>query len=404
MESCKFMIYADYNATTPIPQEVVEKMLPFLTTEFGNPSSTAHYLGQNAKKAIERARAEISSILGCKEQELVFTSGGTESCYHAIIGYLKSQNNTKTFIHSSVEHPAVLEAGNFASDLDLSNVLQLAINRKGVLDLNDLENKLSLHPGSLVSVMLANNETGILHPLKEIVALVKKYHGYVHTDAVQAAGKSAFLFSDLGVDFLSISAHKFGGPKGVGALVISEQIEEQQLWQPAIKGGGQESGRRGGTEAVSQIVGMHAALSLSSQLLKTEENILKQKRDQFEKILLSNLSAKNCRLEIIGENSPRLCNTSNFILAGINSQDIMKNLAQKDIVVSTGSACASGKHKPSRVLTNMGFSAIECLGVLRVSFGFATTTQEIALLANEIAEEVEKQNQTILAEIVKKEF
>ena len=386
------MLYADHNATSSLHSAAADKMMPFLREEFGNPSSIFHLLGARAREAVEEARAEVAALVGAQSSEVVFVSGGTESCAHAIYGGAKAKSAQCRVIHSSVEHSAVLEAVRFLQEFRGCRSTELPVCSQGLLDEELLKKELRASREAIVSVMAANNETGIRFPLARIAEAVRREGGgdsIFHTDAVQLVGKGRIEFTALPIDLLSISAHKFGGPKGIGALVVREGC----AWQPVIKGGGQEHGMRGGTEAVAMIVGMgEAARIRREQLVADSWGRVRQLRDRFEQLLQQQISD----VRVIGGEQDRLANTSSLIIEGVNGKRLRADLAQRGIVVATGSACSASQVEPSHVLRAMGYSVFDCVSAIRASFGITTTEQEVEMLAAVMAEEVKSQRQSAL--------
>ena len=371
-------IYLDHNSTAPIPAAVSDVMRPYLTEQFGNPSNHLTARGEVARKAIETARFEVSKLLDARADEIVFTSGGTESCFAALVGAARAHPEKKHLIISAVEHPAVYETAQLLSEMCGVEVSILSVDHDGAPDLEQLESL--FRPDTLlVSVMLANNETGVLMPLDQIVQIARAKGVMVHTDAVQAVGKEKFSFSNLGVDLLSLSAHKFGGIKGSGALVV----RRESRWAPVVKGGGQENGRRGGTESVPLIVAMGEAAEIKT--LQQSQGMIDQLcsiRDYFETTLLERIS--DCHVN--GGAAKRLCNTSSVRIGAISAHEVIAALALRGIIVSAGSACKTGTLAPSKVLKSMGLSTVDCLSTRRFSFG-PEITRETALHVIDILSE-----------------
>lgn len=376
------MLYADYNSTSPVLPEVLEAMLPYLTEEFGNPANERTSLGKKAKEAVELARKKVADLVNALPEEVVFVSGGTESCFSAILGSFAGRSERRQFICSAVEHSAVLEAFSFLSSLDSkTEILRIPVDRNSKLDLEKLKTSVSENT-NLVSVMMANNETGVLFPIKEIAKIAHSKNVLLHTDAVQAVGKIKIDFKDLGVDLLSLSGHKLGAPKGVGALVIKKELIEKNFWKPPMVGGGQEEGRRGGTLAVAQIVALGCAAEIKKkELSQGSAEKLQALRDEFEKLLLEKVSGVtiNC-----SENM-RLPNTSNFLVEDVIGLELMEELSKQNIFVSTGSACSTGKLEPSHVLSALGLDTVSNLSSIRVSLGSKTTIEEVRRLAKRIS-------------------
>ncbi len=350
------LIYLDYNATAPIRPEVTD-LVATVMGEWGNPSSV-HAAGRKAKGRLETARRQVAALAGCKAQEVIFTSGGTESNNLA----LKGLAGYEVFI-SAAEHDSVLAAAG------MLEARTIAVDSTGRLDIADLREKLGASDTpALVSVMLANNETGVLQPIREIAELIHEKGGLIHTDAIQSAGKIPLHFKDMGVDMLSLSGHKIGGPQGQGALIVREGLAIQSIQ----KGGGQELGRRGGTENVAGIAGFGLAAELAMAALEKYDAIEEQ-RDRMEAAILK-ISPGS---QIYGQGSKRLPNTSCLSMPGVGSELQVMNFDLAGIAVSAGSACSSGKVKASHVLTAMGATEKEASEAIRISLGWLTKPSEI---------------------------
>ncbi|MGB9877734.1 MAG: cysteine desulfurase NifS [bacterium] len=353
------MIYMDYNATTPIDERVLDSMLPYLREEFGNPSSI-YSLAQRARKAVEEAREKLAKLLNCNPKEIIFTSGGTESDNFALKGIAyANQDKGKHIITSQIEHHAVLNTCKFLEKQGFQ-ITYLPVDRYGVVDLEALER--SITPQTiLISIMFANNEVGTIQPIKEIARIARKYGVYFHTDAVQAVGKIPIDVKELGIDLLSLSAHKFYGPKGVGALYVRRGVRIV----PFIQGGEQEKGRRGGTENVAGIVGLGKAAEIAQEEMEEEEKRVRALRDQLEKGLLERIP------EVILNGHPqnRLYNTLSICVKYVEGESMLINLDREGICASSGSACTSGSLEPSHVLLAMGVPPEVAHGSLRFSLG-----------------------------------
>jgi cysteine desulfurase len=377
------MLYADYNSTSPVLPEVLEAMLPYLTEEFGNPASDRTLLGKTAKEAVENARIQVASLVNASPEEVVFVSGGTESCFDAILGSFSSRHERKEFICSAVEHSAVLETFSFLKSLNSkTEIIKIPVSSNSELDFEKLKSSVSKNT-NLVSVMIANNETGALFDVKKIAELVHEQGTLIHTDAVQAVGKIEIDFKNLDADLLSLSGHKFGAPKGIGALIVKKGLIENGLWKPPIVGGGQERGLRGGTSAVHQIVALGCAAEIRTRELEyglTEK--LRKLRDEFEKLLLEKVTGVtiNCA------DNERLPNTSSFLVNDVVGLELMDELALQNIFVSTGSACSTGKLEPSHVLTALNLDTVSNLSSVRVSFGAKSTVDDVRKLVFCISE------------------
>ncbi len=373
------MIYLDNNATTQIAPEVFDAMRPFLEASFGNPSSS-HQAGRLARESVEKARESVAKLLGAKAGEIVFTSGGTESDNWAIRGALAASSG-KHIVTTRVEHEAIR---NLCVLLEANGheVTWLDVDNSGALDLDQLRDSLR-EDTAVVSVMMANNETGILFPVEEVAEIVKgASDALLHVDGVNAAGKVAIDLAKTQIDLFSISAHKFHGPKGVGALYIRDGVV---LPAYAI-GGGQESGRRAGTEAVHQITGLGAAADLVRNLSAMKQvGVL---RDTLEREIL--LRIPDSSINGTSDRSLRLPNTSSISFENINGEAILAHLDEAGICVSTGSACNSADHKVSPVLEAMNVPYSRAMGSIRFSLGRYNTHEEIIAVVPEVERIVEE--------------
>jgi len=380
---CKLKhIYLDYNATTPILPEVLKEMLPYLKNLWGNPSSP-HWAGEKVKNTITTSKERIASTLNCDPDEIFFTSCGTESSNWVLkISNLLSAKKNKNIITTKVEHDATLNTCQFLQKYCNTDVTYLDVDHKGNLSLEQL--KSSINEGTiLISVMYANNETGVIFPIKEIGEIAEKHGIPFHTDAIQAYGKIPIDLKQIKVDFLSISGHKVYSPKGIGALFIRKGKE----LIPFIHGGGQQRGLRSGTENIPGIV----ALGKSSQIiLRDFEDMYSQKlekmRDSLENYLLNEIKG----LTINSDTANRLPNTSNICFHNIESSALIKALSYEGIAVSAGSACASEKESYSHVLKAMGRSKMEALSSLRISLGRGLSERDIIFSAKKISYWVNK--------------
>lgn len=353
------MVYMDYNATTPTDERVLEEMLPFFKDIYGNPSSI-YSLAQRAKKAIDEAREKLATLLNADPKEIIFTSGGTEADNWAIKGIAyANQDRGKHIITSQIEHHAVLNTCKFLEKQGFS-VTYLPVDRYGVVDLDVL--KQSITPETiLISIMFANNEVGTIQPIKEIAKIAKKQGIYFHTDAVQAVGKIAVDVEELGVDLLSLSAHKFYGPKGIGALYVRRGVKIV----PLLHGGEQERGRRAGTENVPGIVGLGKAAEIAGKEMEEEERRVKILRDKLEKKLVEKIP----EIIVNGHPQKRLYNTLSICVKYVEGESMLINLDKEGICASSGSACTSSSLEPSHVLLAMGIPPEIAHGSLRFSLG-----------------------------------
>jgi cysteine desulfurase len=363
-------IYFDNNSTTKPLEAVTTAMMEVLGDGDGyaNPSST-HILGRRARARIEQARETIATMIGCHTpNDVVFTSGGTESISQALFIGIESQKPASaTLIMSAVEHAAVLEAAAYHSAQGV-RVETVGVSTKGQLDIPHLERVLRKTPkGTLVSIMLANNETGVIFPIPEVAAICRAHGAYLHVDAVQAVGKTPVNVMALGCDYLSLSAHKFHGPKGIGALYIRNGAPRTSL----IKGH-QESGARGGTENVPGIIGMATAAQAIWPRIVDNSLSLENLRHQLESSILSAIPGT----QINGDTEPRLCNTSNIYFPGKNSAILVEQLSARGVHVSSGAACTTGG-KPSHVLLAMGLGDERANSSLRFSLSKLSSESEV---------------------------
>jgi len=360
-------IYLDYAATTPTHPEVVKAMLPYFTEAFGNPSSI-HSYGQEAKGAIEEARVKVASLISARGEEIVFTSGGTEADNFAIKGVaFANESRGNHIITSSVEHHAVIETCKFLEKRGF-RVTYLPVDEYGLVDFNDVRKAIT-DKTILISVMRANNEMGTIEPIAEIDKIAKEAGVYFHTDAVQAVGHIPVDVDDLGVDLLSMSAHKLYGPKGVGALYIRKGTKLTSF----MHGGEQERRRRASTENVPGIVGFGKAAELARQEMSEEAERLTCLRDRLVKGLLERID--HTRLN--GHPIMRLPNNVNISVDFVEGESMLLNLDLEGICASTGSACSSSSLEPSHMLLAMGLSHEQAHGSLRFSLGKWTTEEDI---------------------------
>ncbi len=376
-------IYLDNNATTPIDPAVIEEMLPFLTKYYGNPSS-GYAFAAKARKAVNVARQQLAALLGCEPPEIVFTSGGTESNNAVIAAALQFEPRGRHVVVSAVEHSAVLRP---CQDLDKRgcHVTFLGVDRHGKIDLAELE--AAIRPETaLVSMMWANNETGVLFPIEGIADICRQKGVLFHTDAVQAVGKIPIRLRDTAINFLSLSAHKFHGPKGVGALYVNRRT----LFSPLVAGGGQENGRRGGTENVASIVGLGKAAELAGKYLADGKCSVRSMRDRFEKAILESVSGAS----VNGGGALRIPNTSSLSFEGIESSAALLLLDRHRICCSAGSACRTGSQEASHVLRAMNPNGDGARRSLRFSFGRFNTEAEIDRAIEVVPKVIEKLRQT----------
>ena len=360
------MIYLDNNSSTQIDPAVLEEMMPFLTSCYGNPSSP-HRFGAQVKEAIKLAHERVAALLGCQPNEIVFTSGGTESDNSALHSALQMSPNRRHIVTTAVEHNAVL---NYCEAVIRRGceVTVVGVDSEGHLDLTELEQ--AIRPDTaVVSVMWANNETGVIFPLAEIAEICRGKGVLFHTDAVQVVAKLPINLAELPVHFLSLSGHKLHAPKGVGALYVHRRAR----FHPLIVGGPQENGRRAGTDNVASVVGLGKAADLAAASLEEENLRVRALRDRFESTLLEEVAD----VAVNGDKNARLPNTSNLAFAGLEAQAVLIKLDQEEICCSLGSSCTTGSVQPSHVLRALHLTNEEARSSLRFSFGRYNTEAEV---------------------------
>ena len=360
-------IYLDHAATTPTHPEVVKAMLPYFTDVFGNPSTIYSY-GQEAKGAIEEARAKVAELIGARGEEITFTSGGTEADNFALKGVAyANEHKGNHIITTSIEHHAVMEVGKFLEKRGFQ-ITRLLVDQYGLVDPDDVRKAIT-DKTILISVMHASNEVGTIEPVDEIGEIAREAGVYFHTDAVQTVGHIPVSVDELRVDLLSISAHKLYGPKGVGALYVRKGTKLVSL----IHGGEQERGRRAGTENVPAIVGLGKAVELAGQEMCKEAERLTYLRDK----LIEGLGEKIDHIRLNGHPRKRLPNNVNVSVDFVEGESILLNLDLEGICASTGSACSSSSLEPSHVLLALGLSPEQAHGSLRFTFGRENTEEDM---------------------------
>jgi cysteine desulfurase len=373
-------IYMDHSATTPMAPEVLEAMMPFFREKYGNASSL-HSFGREAREALEASRDKAAALVGAEPEEIIFTSGGTESDNIALKGVAyRNKGKGRHIITTAIEHPAVLEVCRNLEGQGFE-VTYLPVNERGLVKLEALEEAVR-RDTVLISVMHANNEIGTVQPLEEIGRIAEEKDVYLHTDAVQSAGKIPVDVSELGVDLLSISGHKLYGPKGVGALYVRMGTRIESV----IQGGGHERNLRSGTENVPGIVGLGRAAELAVDEMPREMERLRGLRDWLAGYVLENVKDS----WVNGDMAKRLPSNLNFGFRHVEGESLMLFLDAKGIAVSTGSACSSHKLEPSHVLTALGLKPEECHGSLRISIGRSNTREEAEYVGSSILEAVER--------------
>jgi cysteine desulfurase len=358
-------VYLDWNATTPLRPEARAAMAAAWDLS-GNPSSV-HAEGRASRRLVEDARAALAGSVGADARNVIFTSGGTEANSLALTPGLRRNSGLpiNRLIVSAIEHASVLTGGRFPREATGT----LRVTRSGVVDLDHLRDMLADGPPALVSVMSANNETGAVQPIAQVAEIVHDAGGLLHVDAVQSIGKTTFNINELKADLTSISAHKIGGPKGVGALVVSEGLASLDA---LIRGGGQEQGRRAGTENVAGIAGFGAAAKAAMTSLDGDMALVEALRNRLE------IGLRQTRgVFVFSDNVPRLPNTALFTVPGLKAETAVIGFDLEGIAVSSGSACSSGKVQPSHVLAAMGFAPEPAKGAVRLSLGWSTTETDI---------------------------
>lgn len=369
------IIYLDHCATTYVDEKVLKKMLPYFNISYGNPSSM-YAIGRQNKRIVENARSMVAKELNCSAKEIYFTSCGSESDNLALKGIAyANKNKGKHIITSKIEHPAIL---NSCKTLERQGyeVSYLNVDKKGFVKLEELQASIR-EDTILISIMFANNEIGTIQPIKEISTIAKKHNIIFHTDAVQAAGNVKIDVEELGIDALSLSAHKFYGPKGMGALYVKKGIEFERVQD----GGHQEKGKRSGTENIAGIVGLAEAIKLANSDLEKNNKQILDNRNYFIKKLMDNFD----KIKINGDLEKRLPGNINVTFLSKDSLDILLKLDEFGICASAGSACSTGDSLPSHVLTAIGLNAEEASGTIRFSLGKENTKDEIDYVVNKLS-------------------
>ena len=372
--------YFDNAATTKIKPEVLNEMMPYLTEEYGNPSSL-YSIGRSAKRAVERARTQVANLINANRNEIYFTGCGTESDNTALkgiaYGYKDKGNH---IITSKIEHNAILESCKMLEKSGFK-ITYLNVNKDGIINLQELENSITKNT-ILISIMFANNEIGSIQPIKQIAKIAQKNNIVFHTDAVQAVGNVPIDVEELGIDMLSMSGHKINAPKGIGALYVRSGIEFEKF----MNGGHQEKNKRAGTENLAGIVGLGKACELARTNLRYHIEYIKRLRDYYHLLVLNNIN----NVKINGSMESRLPGNSNISFLGVDSTALLLELDKKGICCSAGSACNSGEAVPSHVLTAIGLDSEISKSALRVTFGDNNSKEEVEYLVENIKKSVQK--------------
>lgn len=371
--------YFDHSATTPLDEVVLESMMPYFCKEFGNPSSV-YNIGKTNKEAINIARMKIAGLLGCKVNEIYFTSGGTESDNMILKGIaFANKNKGNHIITSKIEHPAILNTCKFLEKFGFK-ISYINVNSNGIIDLKELEKAINRNT-ILISIMFANNEIGTIQPIKEIAQLAKRSGIYFHTDAVQAIGNIQIDVKKYNIDALSLSAHKFYGPKGIGVSYINEDVNFIRMQD----GGHQERDKRAGTENVPGIVGMAKAMEIATQNMEKNNNHIKFLRDYYIDEIKQNIPY----IRINGDIEKRLPGNANISFSGVDGSKLLARLDEKGICASSGSACSAGLLNPSHVLLAIGVPNNLARSSLRITFGKSNTLEDTKYLIESIKEIVD---------------
>lgn len=373
------IIYLDNNATTQVDPAVVAEMMPFLTSLYGNASS-AYTFGSQIRSALDLARERVAALIDCEPREIIFTSCGTESDNAAILSALQMDRDRQHIVTTRVEHSAITkQCENLARQG--YEITWLKVDSAGRLDLDEVK-KAVRSDTAIVSAMWANNETGVLFPVEKIAEMAHAKGALFHTDAVQAVGKIPISLRDTRIHYLALSGHKLHCPKGVGALYVNRKCK----FNPFMIGGGQENGKRGGTENVASIVALGKACELAQQYLGEEQTVVRRYRDRFEEAILSQVA----NVTINGDREHRLPNTSSLHIEGLESEGALILLDQAGICASAGSACTTGSLSPSHVLTAMGMSTTQARASLRFSFGRFNNEDQVTTSIERVVKAVAK--------------
>ena len=368
--------YFDNAATTRVKEEVLNEMIPYFSIQYGNPSSL-YSIGRYNKRAIEKARRQVAELINCKTNEIYFTASGSESDNITLkgIAYANKEKGNH-IITSKIEHPAILNSCK-ALEKQGYKISYINVDKNGIVDINELIKEIT-NQTILISIMFANNEIGTIQPIEEISKIAKKYNIIFHTDAVQACGNIPIDVKSMGIDMLSLSAHKINGPKGVGALYVKKGIEFDSI----INGGGQEKGKRSGTENVAGIVGLGKSCEIAKKQMDSHITKLRELREYF----ITKVGEKIPTAKLNGSRTNRIPSNSNFCFQGIDGEALLLNLDARGICASAGSACSSGSSNPSHVLTSIGLEKELAQGTIRFTFGEDNSKEDVDYLLESLEE------------------
>ena len=368
--------YFDNAATTRVKEEVLNEMIPYFSIQYGNPSSL-YSIGRYNKRAIEKARRQVAELINCETNEIYFTASGSESDNITLkgIAYANKEKGNH-IITSKIEHPAILNSCK-ALEKQGYKISYINVDKSGIVDINELIKEIT-NQTILISIMFANNEIGTIQPIEEISKIAKKYNIIFHTDAVQACGNIPIDVKSMGIDMLSLSAHKINGPKGVGALYVKKGIEFDSI----INGGGQEKGKRSGTENVAGIVGLGKSCEIAKKQMDSHITKLRELRDYF----INQVEEKIPNVKLNGSREKRLPGNANFSFKNTNSQELLFKLDSKGICVYSGSACSAGNSNPSHVLTSIGLEKELAQGTIRFTFGEDNSKEDVDYLLESLEE------------------
>ncbi|RLC40232.1 MAG: cysteine desulfurase NifS [Candidatus Coatesbacteria bacterium] len=374
-------VYFDNNATTPLDRDVLEEMLPFFCEKFANPMSI-HNFGNEAEEALSLARERVAEALECEPDDTIFTSGGSEANNMVLKGISPIPDGKGHIITSVIEHPAILEPCRYLQKHGI-DITYIKVDKYGLVDPDDVRRAIRKDT-CLITIMHGNNEVGTIEPIEEVARIANEKEIPFHTDAVQSVGKIPLSVAEMGIDLLSLSAHKFNGPKGVGALIARKEVRRKLT--PLLHGGEQESGKRASTHNVPGIVGLGKAIEMAVKNREGNTEKVKRLRDMLHRGIIESIPD----VELVGHQEKRLPTTLNIAFHYVEGESVQLMLNNKGVAVSTGSACASGKLEPSHVLIEMGYPHEVAQGAVRFSLGMGNTEEEVRYVLEILPEIIEK--------------